>query len=322
MLTMHVMTWVKDKVRNRFAGMVRSEVQKAVEGMLPIMPQLIEFQSSAAEDRQSYYNRAKAPFENREYFAMLRDRLVANNVIVEDVAIDIPDFERWLHDFPEIRRHYKGIGQAFVEKCLEHYLAFRHLEISANDVYIDIAAAKSPWAGILNRRHIRSYRLDLAYPKGVHGINIGANAGDTTLPDAFASVLSSQCAFECFMGDADTRFVREAARILNERGRYGIVPLYLDDVYYVATSPYCNQRDVVIEGDARKVWRDDGYRLPFSRHYSPESFKKRIYSNVPGGMTGRVLYFRNLTDLMKRYQGQMIYCFFMFYCEMKTPVGR
>jgi len=302
--------------------MVRSEVQRAIEDILPIMPQLIEFQNSPAEDRQSYYNRAKAPFENREYFARLRDDLVANNVVVEDVTIDIPDFERWLRGFPEVRRHYKSMGQALVEKCLEHYLAFRYLEISADDVYIDIAAAKSPWADILNRRHIRSYRLDLAYPKGMHGINIGANADDTTLPDAFASVLSSQCAFECFMGDADIGFVQEAARILNREGRYGIVPLYLDDTYFVATSPYCNQRDVVIEGEAKRVWRDDGYRLPFSRHYSPESFRKRIYSNVPASMTGRVLYFRNLPEVMKHYPGQLVYCFFMFYCEMKTHAGR
>ena len=88
------------------------------------------------------------------------------------------------------------------------------------------------------------------------------------MPDDFASVLSLQCAYECFMGDADIRFVEEASRILDKKGRYGIAPLYLADIHFVSTSPYCNQAEVVIEPEARKVWKDDKYKVPFSRHYS------------------------------------------------------
>ena len=205
------------------------------------------------------------------------------------------------------------MGDVFVEKCLEHYLAFRQLKISNDDVYIDIAASGSPWADILNKRGIRSYRLDLGYPEGIHGINIGADAGNTKLPDRFCSVMSAQCAYECFMGDADVRFVSEAARILDKKGRYGIIPLYLEDTYFVATSPYCNQQNVKIEGEARRIWRDDEYKVPFSRHYSPEYFKERIYSSIPDSMRGKILYFRNLTDVMRHYPGQRIYCLFMFY---------
>ena len=124
----------------------------------------------------------------------------------------------------------------------------------------------------LNKQGIKSYRLDLAYPAGIHGIDIGSDAGDTKLPDAFATVLSAQCAYECFMGDADIRFIKEAARILKSKGKYGIVPLYLDNDYYISTSPYCNQKEVVIEAEAKKVWRDDAFKVPFSRHYSPNPF--------------------------------------------------
>ena len=309
---MNVITWVKGKVRSRIANLVKAEVEKAMEYMLP---QLIEFQNSPKEHRQSYFDHTKDAFGNRGLYAGLKDRLLAIGIPVEEVDIDISDFERWLDDFSEIKKYYQNMGDVFVEKCLEHYLAFRHLKIANDDVYIDIAAAGSPWADILNKRGLKSYRLDLAYPEGIHGINIGADAGNTKLPDAFASVLSAHCAYECFMGDADIRFVGEAARILNEKGRYGIVPLYLDDIYFVATSPYCNQQDVIIESEAKRVWRDDEYKVPFSRHYSPESFKRRIYSSIPDSMTGKVLYFRNLTDVMEHYQGQRIYCFFMFYCE-------
>jgi hypothetical protein len=33
---------------------------------------------------------------------------------------------------------------------------------------------------------------------------------------------------------------------LDKKGRYGIVPLYIEDVYFVSTSPYCNQAGVTI----------------------------------------------------------------------------
>ena len=117
------------------------------------------------------------------------------------------------------------------------------------------------------------------------------------------------------MGNADIMFVEEASRILDKKGRYGIAPLYLADIHFVSTSPYCNQAEVIIESEARKVWRDDEYKAPFSRHYSPESFAERIYSRMPADMSGRVLYFENLDEVMRHYPGQKIYCFFMFLCE-------
>lgn len=287
-----------------------------------MLPQLVEFQNSPKEMRQSFYDHTKDPWGNRGYYAGLKDRLLAVGVPVEEVDIDVSDFERWLNNFSEVKRGYQHKSDVFIEKCLEHYLTFRYLNICKDDVYIDIGGGGSPWADILNKRGIKSYRLDLAYPQGIHGINIGADAGNTKLPDGFASVLSAQCAWECFMGDADVRFIREAARILDQKGRYAIVPLYLEDTCFVATSPYCNQKDIAIESEARKVWRDDEYKAPFSRHYSPESFQKRVCSVIPENMIGRVLYFRNLTAVMKHYYGQRIYCFFMFYCERleKKPI--
>ena len=154
--------------------------------------------------------------------------------------------------------------------------------------------------------------MDLSYPEGIRGSNIGADAGDTKLPDGFASVLSLQCAYECFMGDADIRFVEEAGKILNKKGRYGIAPLYLADIHFVSTSPYYNQAEVIIEPEARKVWRDDEYKAPFARHYSPESFAGRIYSRMLADMEGKILYFKNIADVMRHYPGQRAYCFLMF----------
>jgi len=312
---MGFITWSKEKIKRCISSLVRTDVQKAIDDTLSLIPQLVEFHNSPKENRQSYYDHTKDPFGNSALYASLKDKLLAVGVPVEEIDIDVSEFEYWLNNFPELKKHYQSMGNVSVEKCLEHYLAFRYLKISANDVYIDMAAGKSPWADILNKKGIKSYSLDLTYPEGINGINIGADASNTELPDAFASVLSAQCAYEHFMGDADIQFLKEADRILNDKGRYGIVPLYLDNTYFVATSPYCNQRDITIENEARKVWQDDEYKEPFRRFYSPESFRKRIYSRIPESMTGKVLYFRNLPDVMKHYQGQRIFCFFMFYCR-------
>lgn len=146
---MSVITWAKGKVKSRIANLVRAEVQKTLKY---VIPQLIEFQTAQKEDRQSYHDHTKDPLGNTSLYSSLKDRLLAVGVPVEEVDIDISNFERWLDEFSEIRKHYESMGDVFVEKCLEHYLAFWHLKVSKNDVYIDIAAGGSPWASILNNK--------------------------------------------------------------------------------------------------------------------------------------------------------------------------
>lgn len=280
-----------------------------------IRSQLRDFQSSPITLRQSFQDHTKDPYGNRLVFQSLRNRLVNAGVEVEDTDIDIADFERWLNENQRLKECYEGYGDCFIEKALEHYLAYRYLGISQDDVYVDMASAGSPWANVLNDRGIKSYRLDLAYPAGINGMDIGADAANTGLPDASCSVLSAQCAYECFRGDADIKFLKESSRILNDNGRFGITPLYIDNLHMIKTSPYCNQKDIAIDPGAERIWRDDQYREPFSRSYSPEAFARRIYCHIPEDMKGKVLYFRNLPQLMQHYPGQRVYCFFMFHCE-------
>jgi hypothetical protein len=195
-------------------------------------------------------------------------------VDVVEQEIDIADFEEWLCGCDVIRKCYDR-GETSVEKRLEHYLAYRMLNLSEADVYIDVAAAGSPWAQTLTPKGIRAFRLDLSYERGIHGMDIGADAAETGLPAGFCTAMSFQCAFECLMGDADIRFMKEASRLLTPAGRFVIVPLYLDDIHFVATSPCCDQSKVIIDRGGRRLWRDDPWKVPFSRHYSPEAFLSR-----------------------------------------------
>lgn len=207
----------------------------------------------------------------------------------------------------------------YIEKCLEHYLSYTYLKMEPKEVFIDIAASGSSFSDILRKYHrIKSYRLDLSYKEGIHKNDIGADAGKTNLPNKFANALALHCAYECFAGKSDINFVKEASRILKNNGRYVILPLYVEDKYYISTSPFCNQKDIIIDDGAIKVWRDDQWKIPFGRTYSPEIFYTRIFSKIPSDMQGKVLFINNLPELMDKFKGQRIYCWFMFYCIKKA----
>ena len=193
-----------------------------------ILPQLLDFHNSSPEMKQSFHDHTKDPVGNYPTYVGLRDRLDRLRVRIEDISVDVQDFREWLHAYPEINTTYSGLADAHIEKCLEHYLSFTLLGLSSADTFVDIAAAGSPFSALLRRRvGMRAYRLDLSYPKGIHGHDIGADAGETGLPEGFATAMALHCAYECFMGDADVRFVHEAARILKPGGKYVILPLYL-----------------------------------------------------------------------------------------------
>jgi SAM-dependent methyltransferase len=303
---------MKTRIHDKIREVIRSEVCRA---MAEILPSALEFQNSPPDMRQSYYDHTKDPINNLDTYLALKERLKQAGVGVEDFVLDVADFRQWLSSYPEINAVYRGMSDVYIEKCLEHYLSYTHLGLSSRDTFIDIAAAESPFSRVLRHRiGLDAYRLDLSYPKGVHGRDIGADAGATGLPEGFATALALQCSYECFMGDADIRFIQEAARILKPGGRYVIVPLYLDNAYFISTSPYCNQDGVVIDPGALKVWRDDPYRVPFSRHYSPESFIERIYEHLPEQMTGTIYFISNLPDVWQQFKGQRIYCYFLFKC--------
>jgi hypothetical protein len=122
---------------------------------------------------------------------------------LHDINIDASDFDDYLRraDYPRYSHYYAG-GSAplFREKALEHYLAASLLDLSPDDLLIDIAAGISPAADIYHR-------------------------------------MALHCSFEHFEGDADIRFLQEARRVLRSGGRVCILPLYLSTEYQNLTDP-------------------------------------------------------------------------------------
>ena len=303
--------WIKKQIDKRLRLLFREYLDDELEKLLPLNVHYQGYIESTPADRQSQYDHTLDPLAHLPLFGSLKDRLVAAGTPVGEMRIDLADFEAWRRSVPGLDRFYRSFDDMHIEKCLEHYLVDRLLGLKAGDRYLDIASAGSPWASELRQRQVEAYRLDLIYPDGVHGMEIGANATATGLPDGFATALSTQCAFELFHGDTDLRFLHEADRILAPGGRLAVLPLYLDDVYFLLQSPYALPPPETAEPEATVVWRDDHFRAPYSRHYSPEAFAQSIHRRLPAGLDARVYFISNLEELMQAHPDQRIYCFYV-----------
>ena len=306
MLIMRVKQLVKKAIKSVTYPIVKGILDEEFDKRLIIAEQMRDY-SNAPDDMLA------SKVESQTDIADLVARLKEQGVPIIEETIDIADYEKWGRVFPDIVNMYSG--DVKIEKSLEHYLTFKHLDTQNNDVFMDVAAGGSNWGTILRKSYgiKKAYRQDLVYKDGINGFDIGGNAGDMPLPDEYVDVMTLHCAYECFQGNSDIEFIREAGRVLKQRGRLGIVPLYMDSVYFVKSGPKADRRHIDVEKEARWIWRDDDYLSePFSRHYSPESFKERVMRNIVGGMEGEVIHFTNLGELEEHFLGQRIYCHFMF----------
>ena len=221
----------------------------------------------------------------------IRKELEAAGLTVVPYRIDGTDFRNWLKEACFPKEYVNSYGKVFIEKALEHYVGSKLLGLKKEDVLIDVAAAHSPWFEIVERMYgCKAYALDLAFPKGINGKKIGADATAMPLPDGFATKMALHCAYEMFEGDADMRLLPEAYRVL-AGGKMVIIPLYMHNFYFADSSPWTDRRNLDYQG-AKRVWRDDGHRVRFSRKYSVEAFLKRVVTNL-SGLSLKVYYIEN-----------------------------
>jgi len=314
---MNPLRLLKRKLGDKVRAIAQAEARAAVSAAMPLMQRIADFATSPPEQRQSAHDLTKNPRANAALYQELRVGLEATGVPVQEYSIDAAEFATWLKDHPEMEEHNRALGDVRVEKSLEHYLSHSVLRPQPGQTYIDVAASKSPYASHLRARGIEAYRLDLSFPPGRHGFDLGVDATSTGLPDGFAHCMALHCALECFAGDADIRFFAEAARLLKPGGKCVIVPLYVGETHSVTSSPYCQDGATPETADPEGIflWRDDQYHVPFSRCYSPESFALRIHAALPAGVSASVRFADNLVELMDIHAGMRMYCFFQYVVE-------
>jgi Methyltransferase domain len=310
---MHPLRHAKALARERLTELVRSEVRAEMRTTATLAAQVIEARQADASRLASTYDHTRNP--NDDFYGDLADKLRRAGVDVRTRRVDVARFSAWVEAHPGLWDHYGGDPATRVEKMLEHFLAGESTRLTAGMRYVDVAAAGSRWVPCLRDAGVDAREVDLSYPLGVHGWRIGANAQEIPLPSGSLDAMSAQCAFECFQGVTDVGFLREAARLLRTGGRLAIVPLYVEDTFFIATSPYTViDQECVDEGSA-VVWRDDEYDEPFSRHYSPEALVGRLGATLGLFSQASVVHTTNLESLRERWPGSRLYAYFMLECR-------
>jgi hypothetical protein len=209
--------------------------------------------------------------------------LKAKGITVIDLYIDLDEYRRYVGQagYSNLPNYYGGgTAKLFPEKSLEHYVTAKLLDLSKEDIYIDIASASSPVSDIYHTLYgCSSYRQDLLYPEGLDGNIIGGDAAHIPVKDGFATKMALHCSLEHFEKESDIEFIKEASRILSRKGKLCIAPLYLFSDYAILVNPYTVIKEKMsFEKDA-VLYCSQKWRNRHGRFYDVEHFVSRIYNN-------------------------------------------
>jgi len=201
-----------------------------------------------------------------------RLRALAPEVEVRRYGVDPQRMREW-----EANSRYPAFAYVVSrdEKILEHQVSWDLLDAPPGGTLVDVASCRSYFPAIVRATGRRCIAQDLSYPQGLRGDVLGGDAAAMDLPDAFADGMTLHCSFEHFEGDADTRFVREAARVLKPGGKVAIQPLYIHQDYFVLSDPYGPEGVGPIDDGAYFI-AAFGYSNRFGRHYDPQAFVRRV----------------------------------------------
>jgi hypothetical protein len=262
--------------------------------------------------------RGRVPHADPEIHRRITADLARCGLSVRGFRVDVADYRAYLRRASyEVFGYYAG-GRApnFAEKSLEHYLAARFLDLTAADVYIDVANGRAPTPEIYHALYgCEAYRQDLLFEAGVHGRTIGGDAGSMPVPDGFATKMALHCSFEHFEQDADIRFIEEAGRVLRAGGRLCIVPLYLFTEYAIQTDPVELPRGGLPFERNAVLFGVKGWRNRHARFYSVPELMDRLIPRL-GELRLAVYAVENAADV-----DPGCYVKFVALLEKRGPLG-
>jgi len=211
--------------------------------------------------------------------------------------VDIPEFKAWVGEAGFEEKYQVCYGSLFVEKALEHYVGAQILDLKPRQVLVDVAAASSPWMIIAERLyHVHAFSLDLRPSTSPSGRQIAADATRMPFRDESIDCMALHCAYETFEGDADSRLVAEASRVLRSGGRMVILPLYMHHLYFAESSPGTDRRGLDYQS-ALRVWREPlTSPARFSRKYNVSALMERVVG-VKERLDLKIYYIENETEV-------------------------
>ncbi len=225
------------------------------------------------------------------------DRVLAgleqHSIPAEPYHVDWPGFKA----FQRENSGRFGRWEKSIEKQLEYFISERLLEITSTDTVMDVGSWFSTYPDIISAKyHCKVYAQDLAYPEGIHDEKIGGDASRLPLPDNSISKVALHCTYEHFEGESDSRFIREAGRVLTPGGRLVIVPLYIHQHYTIWTDPSLFDSSRIPVDEGATTYKNLGWNNRFGRHNSPESLQQRVARHAEE-VDFKVLVIENVADL-------------------------
>ncbi len=227
-----------------------------------------------------YQNAPKVPEITEDILYDIETNL-RERVLCEDIKyFDKFEFENFKKNLNFGKEYYEDKNGRYNRKIMEFYFVCKFLEFdqwNAEDIYIDVGAAGSPFVQYLRKRKINAYALDLK--SGRYGrlpYYLVEDATNTHFADNSVQGISAQSAFEMFIGNADTKFVKEAARILKPGGKLVIAPLYMHEQYLSTVSPNYYHKGFADEGSFECIRTDCRGGCPMGRFYSVDKLNERV----------------------------------------------
>jgi SAM-dependent methyltransferase len=216
-------------------------------------------------------------------------RLNQSGIKTADFHIDTEGYKNYIKNTVYPLSYYGGgrdPHQNFIEKTLEHYVSLSFLPLGDKAVFMDIAAATSPFSDIVKSQFplVHTYKQDLIFPRGVHGHQIGGDAAHLPLPDNSIDGATLHCSLEHFEGDSDSLFFQEIQRVLKPGGLLVVLPFYIAHQYTNHVDPAFNllkRHRVKLDKDPRMQLRYATWKQYFSRHYDPQALHDRVVSKTP-----------------------------------------
>ena len=180
---------------------------------------------------------------------------------------------------------------------------------STKDIYVDVAAANSPWAKLLRDEGYNAYAIDLTPSELFKKYDFYKlmNATATSFGDESVGSVSLQCAYEMFINDDDMLLINELKRILKRGGRAVISPLYMYTHYSGYCSPEFLNKHEYQPKNAKIYVNTHSQGIPFSRKYDAKQFNERIVKTiVDNHMSYKLYVLRNSAEIDPK-----IYCHFI-----------
>ncbi|HSW61304.1 MAG TPA: methyltransferase domain-containing protein [bacterium] len=242
---------------------------------------------------------------------------VENSIEKED--IEVVDYIADRNKFDEFSKTFNfGIdfydgknNPVWTEKVLEHFIAWEMVvrDLKKDDIYVDVAAASSPWVKMLNEKGVKAIGIDLdrSYKFPDDPNYLVMDATKTSFKDGSISGVSLQCAFEMFTGNDDTDLMKELGRILKPEGKAVIVPLYMHDHYCGYTTKDYRFSKRYHDKGAKLYINKSMTGIPFARFYNVEKLKNRVlYTAEKYGLEYKIYVLRNGKEI---HEG--VYCHFI-----------